>query len=746
MPTNPLSTEIISLIHHVELNESGWWRKAIGQVLKGVLWQASSAQTLAEIKHNLNLQLGINVGEDVLEKQVDILISQGAITRLPGPNYKLTEQVRTELTLARTVVLAEQDDCKNGFIASCIECCPALDSEQVWQTFTRSLMSAVSAAGANLFHLLADGKLERESDWLSGFLSRYDFQHLSGLQSVLSKFFAPDNNACRRQVLRLLSAHFFAEASQLRPETLALIESARKKRVIKVVLDTNFIFSILKLHDNPADDAAHSLLDIVANSTQQLQVKLYVLPGTLIEATATLAGQMRMIKHIRATNAMSRAALSQPLSGIARKFFDAAQRSPGLTAEAFFQPYIEDLRTILRGIGIHVLEAHPSIYNQRQDVIDDIITEQERESKEVPESKRKSYETLLHDTVLWHAVRDKRPEDTESPFEVEYWAVSIDWRLMAFDRKKRSAGASKLPVVLHPSNLVQLIQFWVPRSAALEESLIDSLRLSLYFQQFDPEDERATVKVLEAISRYENVADLPESTLKVVLANKVLRSKLHSADASNDEIFELVRDELISEHRETLAALTKTQGTLAQTQDSLEQVTARHDEAGRTLLSTASQLKQAEERVANAEQVAAAAEAARVLERQSIQEELLKRDAIEATHLKQKFALCFFILPLLLGVLANTWAQQRINSIIRLDKYQDFATFAALTCLFILPFAVACCFSVSYVARQSKLASWWPAKAVSTIGKKALVVPAVGVGAIFQGGVWDGVKAILGIS
>lgn len=89
-----------------------------------------------------------------------------------------------------------------------------------------------------------------------------------------------------------------------------------------------------------------------------------------------------------------------------------------------------------------------------------------------------------------------------------------------------------------------------------------------FFQSFDPEDEKATVKVLEAISRFENVADFPESTLKIVLANQALRNRLR-ADATNDEIFNLVREELLAEHKTTVNALHKTIAALALTETQL---------------------------------------------------------------------------------------------------------------------------------------------------------------------------------
>lgn len=301
-----LSPEIVSLIHHVELNESGWWKKAVGQVVRGVLWKERSPLTFTLLQDALHREIGMRLPDDLLEKQLAILSSQGVISKMPGPNYKLTEQAYQNLSAARLTALAEQNACEAEFLANCEQDCPGLDAKKAWGEFTKALSNAIQVAGANLFHLLADGQLQKDIDWLSNFIEKFEPKFREGLRTVLRKFFSPENSVCRNQVLRHLTAHFFAEAAQLRPETLDLIDSDRKTRTIKVVLDTNFIFSVLKLHDNPADEAALSLVDIAKKSRGKLDIKLYILPSTLDEAQRVLLGQMHLVEHVRTTTAMAR--------------------------------------------------------------------------------------------------------------------------------------------------------------------------------------------------------------------------------------------------------------------------------------------------------------------------------------------------------------------------------------------------------------------------------------------------------
>jgi hypothetical protein len=757
MSKKSLSPEIVSLIHHVELNQSGWWKKAVAQVVRGVLWKSASAMTLAELQAAMKQELGIRLTEEVLTKQLDALVAQGSVSRLPGPNFKLTEKARQELTGDHTKAVQEQEACQVQFLATCETFCPELDGVKVWTEFGKALLSAIHVTGANLFHLLADGNLERDVDWLAEFLSKFDRQHREGLRKVLSAFFAPGNHVCRNQVLRLLTAHFFAEASQLRPETLALIEGEKKVRSIKVVLDTNFIFSVLGLHDNPGDDAALSLIEVAQKAGRNLDVKFYVLPSTLDEAQRVLLNQMHRVERIRTTRAMAQVALTQPLPSVAKKFFDAAAKTPGLTATAFFQPYIDDLRAILRDKGISVLEAHPSVYHQRQDVVDDVLDEQRREESELPDDRRKGYETLLHDAVLWHAVQDRRSADADSPFEVEYWAVSIDWRLISFDRRKRASNKSRLPVVLHPSNLVQLVQFWVPRSKELEESLVDSLRLPLFFQSFDPDDERATIKVLEALSRYENVGDLPEHTLKKVLANRALRGRLKDADASNDEAIALIREELLAEHRDALAQLEATRGTLKHTEDSLVQERKTRKQSDEQREATSKELREAQARAETAEGLAAAASKEHAdakeklrLASEALEVQRLKNEGLvlaeERRRVRLQYVLSFLLLPAAMGVLFVYFGYRPTVEVLP-SLESGWKRWAFVLGVGLLPLALSCVVSQYYVPKRNHLSSWWVSCSAVHVGKKAVLAPIVSVfSAVFQGGAWDWVKAATGFN
>lgn len=706
MNAHRLSPEIVSLIHHVELNESGWWKKAVGQVIKAGLWTRNAALTITELQIQLKRDLGVKIPEPTIITQLQGLGTQGAVITLPDGRVKLSEQTRNELTIAHSLAEQEKKSCEAIFFGACEKYCPDLPANQVFEEFTRSLQRSVQIAGANLFHLIVDGKLERDIDWLAPFLLKFGSSQQEGLRAVLGAFFAPGNLACRNQILRVLSARFFAEASQLSTETLKLIEAERKKKSIKLVLDTNFLFSILQLHDNPGDESAHSLIEVAKNSGHSLELKLYVLPSTLEEAKRALVSQVRLIESLRVTMAMSRASMNMPMPSIAKKFLAAAKLSPGLKAAEFFRPYIDDLQTVLKGKGINVLDAHPSRYNVRPDVIDDVMSEKKREEAEVPEGKRKGYETLLHDAVLWHAVNDRRNANDNSPFEVEYWAVSIDWRLIALDRQKRLSNVTHLPVVLHPSNLMQFIQFWIPRTSAIDEVLVDSLRLPLYFQSFDPDDERATVRVLSAISRFENINDISESTMKLVLANQVLRGRIKEGDASNDEIYQLVREEFLAIHKATASELTGKIGELNTVSEEVERVSDSLKSVNR--------------------------------EKELVE---IERDKAHGELAFIRYAVKVMLVPAIASVVCAY-----VAFYFTVDVFsKDWLRFLFVLGVGLVPPTIGVLLSPSLTRDDKYLSGYRVVKFFNYLGAKGNFLITVTSGAIFAGAVWDGVKYLAGI-
>ncbi|MNC18549.1 hypothetical protein D3C75_664530 [compost metagenome] len=393
------------------------------------------------------------------------------------------------------------------------------------------------------------------------------------------------------------------------------------------------------------------------------------------------------------------------------------------------------MRSVLEGKGIKILDASPARYNVRQDVIDDVLTEMSREEAELPEDKRKGYETLLHDSVLWHAVKDRRSENDHSPFDVEYWAVTIDWRLINFDRQKRSVKGSGLPLVLHPSSLIQLLQFWIPRSAELDVVLVDSLRLSLYFQSFDAEDEKVTVKILESISRFEDVGDFTETTINVLLTNQALRTRLKSASASNEEVFELVKEELIALHNTAVHDLGVVSEDLKAAGYKLEEEKQNRLAVARDLETVSGNLNGVSSELESERRIRLATET-------QLNETMTTEGQIRKSYDRLVYILKVIVCPSVLFAIVS------VTAYVLIVKYwSNSISLPSITAigLGVIPVIAAMLWSPRLTHANQNLVTWRPASLISSLGRRTATLFTVAIGAIFSGAVWDFCKYVFDI-
>lgn len=205
-----LPGEVVSLIHHVELNQSGWWKKAVSQISKGLLWRSSTPISAGDLQMAFRSEIGYEIGKEQIDQQIDLLISTGEASRLPDGRLKLTEEAREKLSLEIEHASSQQEECKRYFVDDIKKYCPGMNAEETWEAFSAVLGKAIGTYGANAFHMMVDGRLQREGDWIERFIEERE-EYRNGLSLAVRNMFDPERLSCRAQILRLMSANFFAD-------------------------------------------------------------------------------------------------------------------------------------------------------------------------------------------------------------------------------------------------------------------------------------------------------------------------------------------------------------------------------------------------------------------------------------------------------------------------------------------------------------------------------------------------------
>jgi hypothetical protein len=548
-----LPSELVHLVHFVELNKSGWWDRAVDRVLVVSAWLSQPVRP-EDLVDSLAGSLDHRVDRDRLIAALEAHVASGELVRLRDGTVKASTEVETALEQEQAAVAESIDRVKSRLARLAQAAGLEFDPAQLWDDFERHFMvPLVREAGARIYEVLAKTASLTDAVLTYGDIVRPMCESYGpSARDVLVQFIEPSDPDVRGYVLRHLNAQFAREAVGLDAEVLEVLEQARTKpERVRILVDTNFLFSFLGLHDNPSNGVAADLIRLVDDVRAHLKVEYFVLPITIEETRRVLRDVIFRLSGVAPSRSLAAGAHLLSSSGLTTRYLEAAAQYEGgvLTPDDFFGPYEGDLLSVLREKGVELLNENLDALRVDQAVIDD-LHDQEAVQERHRKRGAKPYEANLHDMVLWHFVDRRRPREVGSPLELGQWVCTIDFGLIAFDRHKRKRSG-RPPICLTPSLVTQLLQFWVPRSDDLDSALVGSLREPLLFLDFDRSTEAATLSILKTMSRFASVDDLSPSTVRNVLTNDALRAALDERELGTGEApVDLVEAAIVSEaHR-----------------------------------------------------------------------------------------------------------------------------------------------------------------------------------------------------
>lgn len=548
-----LPPQLVSLLNYVELNKTNWHDKIIQRLIISTIWIGCKDLNVEEIKVGLQDAFSINVDRTTLTRNIDSLCSNGELLRIEQQKYRISDQHLNKFVASLKETEDNEQKAKESFYSSVKQYCPNQDPILAWSAFNQNLLlPLIKNSGARVYELVSASPKEMSNQQgITEYLLLFPAEDRDSMRMALLAFWNPKHSHVRSYVLRRLNAYFFLEACNLSKSSIEYITAAIvEPPSFTILVDTNFVLSILGLHDNPSNDAAKALMDLMHQVGQKVTINLCILPMTVAETKNVLYSHQITLSGIRLNPMLSSAALGSNLDGIAKKYIESnSQTKLPISSEEYFGPYISNLIRILSDKGITLLDVDLTDYKSKAEVMEDIISQKEfLESRVVASRKKRNYESLEHDIIMWHFVNDKRPTIVESPLQAQYWILTVDFHFMGFDTFKLRLLTNPVPICLHPSSLAQLLQFWSPRTAQFEEAMLGSLQLPLFMEEFDPVAERITIKLLHTLSTFENIDQIPQGTLSRIMIDEALRQKINCASDIQQEVA-LIKEALIDENR-----------------------------------------------------------------------------------------------------------------------------------------------------------------------------------------------------
>lgn len=567
--------DIVALVHHIELNESGWVNTAIRKAVRFLIWMIGEPADITMIMNERG-NLGLDkLTREQAETAINELLASNSVLPVGNDRFKLSEGEAQSLEASITAAENVENNVRRKVLKAAQSAGVAMGEDwerRIWDGFhAEFIVPFIREFGARAYELMTGANTNvRQNVFISDFLGKFTEERKVVLEAMILTALDKNDGDCRRYILRLLNSYFFQSAVSLpRHVTEKAFAKPGQERRLRLVLDTNFLFSLFKLHSNPSNEAVSMLQDLISRVPKPFSVDMYVLPSTIDEFHRSITYYQGVAERIRPTSSVVSAGIKSNVSGVIEAFLLKARESKyKISAKEYFDPYFSDITAILGGYGVKILNGQDKKYVTDQSTIDDALDQKSFYASKNGNGKReKSYDRIWHDMVLWHFISDKRPQINDTIFDAEWVGVTIDFGFIAFDNHKRHGAG--IPLLVHPASLVQALQIVIPSDENLEKTILALMQMPFLFEQFDIEDEKATQKILGALSMYENVDELREETILTILGNKVLRAKINEGQDATGEIA-LIRDAIVDHLAEKTREADEAKAHLFRVQELME--------------------------------------------------------------------------------------------------------------------------------------------------------------------------------
>ena len=148
---------------------------------------------------------------------------------------------------------------------------------------------------------------------------------------------------------RKLNAFFCLKAGSMQKEDLYKVTTLKKdKPEFIVFIDTNFLFSLLDIHENPANEIAATLFETLKGLNNNVEIKLYISQITLKEAVRVIDKCVEDISRIQFTGSIIKSIEEYHLNGIMQRWINLVKEAKiNQTIGDYFEPYRKNLLSII---------------------------------------------------------------------------------------------------------------------------------------------------------------------------------------------------------------------------------------------------------------------------------------------------------------------------------------------------------------------------------------------------------------
>ena len=187
-----LSSEIISLVHHVKLNESGWWEKAMQNIIISTYGINSNApMSEKEILDNISTEINTQIDRIRIARQFDGLKGKQIIVPVQDNLFSLSEDSYNDFKTSFSNQKEIEFEAEKRFNDLCFMLCPDIQAKILWKELNEFLViPLIREIGAKTYELISGveaGSIEQYGQF-SNFIARFD-GNKDRIQVLLLQYF-----------------------------------------------------------------------------------------------------------------------------------------------------------------------------------------------------------------------------------------------------------------------------------------------------------------------------------------------------------------------------------------------------------------------------------------------------------------------------------------------------------------------------------------------------------------------------
>jgi hypothetical protein len=549
---------LVALMHNIKLNEVNWQTKFIANQIQTafMLKEDHCFEDSVEIKNFLIKEsiTEVEILNTEIQSVLDVLIQTKKIepNRFDNSLIMREEEINRLEDDTNKWLKLEEDVKKEwiDYIGSKYQITDTAEPNFMWQQLAEQFLPRVL-----LKHGAETTRIIYKSEELPGTIFPLTsileesikplperLQQIAQIEFPL--FFNPSLDNRRKYLTGILSCAFDQYSIAIPKDCLADIYSTTNF-VLTLFLDTNFIFSLLELHEHHLNEAVRELWialnKISAMTKGRITIKLRYTPDTEHEFIKVLEGYTEYFGHSVPSKSVAKAAIkSKQIQTLHITYFrKIVESNLQITMNEFLSPFIKGLRHILKEKGIEIYQDNEfDRIRNTQEVIDDIHNQEEYFKKS---EKERTWDSIQHDVRLWHYINVLRKgiPSNASFFQKKYFILTCDYSFLGFDRHKHRNESDDIYCLL-PTQFMQILGFLVPRTDDFEKAFLHSLRMPVA-KPFDETVEKVSLNIIKAMSVYN---DFPEQVALEILRDDSVRE--HVKHVKDPEEIRTIIEQTIS--------------------------------------------------------------------------------------------------------------------------------------------------------------------------------------------------------